>query len=358
MNSKYNKYLAVLAAVVVVVAGTTPAFILFGKTLQPIVVQLSDDATVTKTAEYIGSQIEGSRIISAFNIATLCAVVENAYNTIFYVGHGFEDGVELGSTTLEWEYMQDYASNSPSKQHMVLACNSGERSIGNGKDWFGFPGLIDAQIGADLLLCVFHKDKGNYPDFATHRDRAMAGIAANMILGTQTPSYLSYDFIFGSIYWSAYSINPSYEIWYDHPSYSYYYSALGVGPAVSFSLAPGHGVIADHHSRLVVDIWKAGGVASIIEMLFALGVGIAVTTFQFEVTAVIYIIAGFIAACGFAIGIIANAFFQDETGSGWTFFEAIGGILYFKIGCMWWLTCTGPYAGLPLFWIDGHYMIR
>jgi hypothetical protein len=340
--------------------------------MQPIVVQLSDDATVTNTAGYVGSQIAGCLIISAFNIATLCAVVQNAYNTIFYVGHGSEDGVELGSSTLEWKYMQDYASNSPSKQHMVLACNSGERSIGNGKDWFGFPGLIDAQIGADLLLCLFYKNKGDYPNFATHRDRVMDGVIEKMVLGTQTPSYLryiegggggggsssppvDYDFAFAGIYWSSYSTNPGHEIWYDHPSYPHYYTALGVGPANSFTINAGLGVEADHFDRGTVNFWKAGGVATIVTFLYALGIGIAVTTFQFEVTAIVYVIALFLSLIGFTVAWIANTFFQDETGSGWTFYQVVNGILYFKIGCMWWLTCTGPLAGLPIP-CDGHYI--
>ena len=379
-NTKYACYVVIVSAILVI-AGTTPAFAMFGKNLEPLVVQLSDDPTVASTASYVRSQIEGCQVIQAFDVATLFAVVKSAYNTIFYVGHGSLDGVKLRSTTLEWQTLEDCARNSPSHQDMVLACYSGNPTLGSGKSWFGFNGQVDSQIGADLLLALYYGTRGNYRTYDMHRHLAWDGITEKMILKTEKPSYLgeiggggggsgppSYDFCYKDIFWSAYSTDPSSEVYYDHPCYDYYYYFKGYGPANAFTIDPGYGVTAWHYDRASIEIWSGGGLISIAAACYSLGLLAAASIIGIEATPFLLGIGAMLTALGLAAGWIVSVFIKDETGSGWSFCKIInsgdtsdtsaqGGFL--KLGCLWWMRITDGYGNAVFTWVtssDGHYI--
>jgi hypothetical protein len=199
-----------------------------------------------------------------------------------------------------------------------------------------------------------------------------------LILKTEKPSYLgeisggggsgppSYDFYYKGIFWSAYSTDPSNEIFYDHPCYEYYYD--GVGPANAFTINPNYGVTAWHYDRTSVDIWSGGGLVSIAAACYALGLAAAASIIGIEVTPFLLGVGAMLSALGLATGWIVDVYIKDETGSGWSFVKIInsgdtsdtsaqGGFL--KLGCMWWMRITDGYGNAVFTWVwnsDGHYI--
>ncbi|MGV9104022.1 MAG: hypothetical protein ACOC3C_07905, partial [Candidatus Thorarchaeota archaeon] len=195
---------------------------------------------------------------------------------------------------------------------------------------------------------------------------AMSGFLRKFVLGFEEPEYLqvyddgggggstSYDFYYERIYWDAYSTNPDDEIFYDHPDYTHYYSSMGVGPADAFTLHPAD-VRANHIDRATVDFWKLGGLFTIAEFLFGLGVAIAMSVYGLAPGAIIGAIAAVLMAAAFSAAYIAEVYLEDETESGWVFYKEDYGGVMMKIDCLWWILLTEAGA-LPLPWTDGHYI--
>ncbi|MGY5878974.1 MAG: hypothetical protein RTV31_01930 [Candidatus Thorarchaeota archaeon] len=360
---------ATTIAILVIIAGTLPAFTCLGWIMQPLVIQMSEDPLAEDAATYVLSQLDNGKLAKTSNIKEIEQLVYNAHDTVFYVSHGLEEGIQVGKNIVEWNLLQSFAKQSSSDEHMALACYSGERDISNSKAWFGFTGLIDARIGADLLLAAYYSLEGEYEIFDHYRQNALQGILHKYILQTQQSIFLrpiedyppptpppppDYDFYFEGIYWSSYNVDPNNEVYYDHPSYDYYYQTMGVGPANDFSIERTN-MKVDHVSRAMVSFWKWGGVATIAEFLLVLGVALGVTFFGFVAGLLITALGILLAGLGLTVALLAEVFLQDETGSGWVFYKEASGVVWFKIGCLWWVIFT--VAGAVLWpWSDAHYI--
>ena len=181
---------ATTIAILVIIAGTLPAFTCLGWIMQPLVIQMSEDPLAEDAATYVLSQLDNGKLAKTSNIKEIEQLVYNAHDTVFYVSHGLEEGIQVGKNIVEWNLLQSFAKQSSSDEHMALACYSGERDISNSKAWFGFTGLIDARIGADLLLAAYYSLEGEYEIFDHYRQNALQGILHKYILQTQQSIFL------------------------------------------------------------------------------------------------------------------------------------------------------------------------
>ncbi|MGM0687112.1 MAG: hypothetical protein ACQET3_09110, partial [Promethearchaeati archaeon] len=317
---------------------------------------------------YLKNSLGRSHLIRADRRNEILTLVSRSLGPIFYVGHGSAKGMKIGEGVMDWSRLANAIEGSPSREHMVVACNSANMEVkDNSKSWIVFRGNIDARISADVVLALHFLRQDDTDKVRKHSNLAMSGYFRKFVLGSEEPAYLyipgpggggggstSYDFVYEGIYWDAYSTDPDDEIYYDHPDYTHYYSSMGVGPADAFSLHPDD-VRADHIDRATVDFWKLGGLATIAEFLFGLGVAIAMTVYGLAPGATIAVIAAVLAAAAFSAAYIAETFLEDETDSGWVFYKEIVDGVKMKIGSLWWiLVSTG--AVVPLIWTDGRYI--
>jgi len=281
---------------------------------------------------------------------------------------------------LSWQAFSSRIEMTPGKD-IVLACNSAEinQYVSKGSV-LSFGGAIDAILGGLIASFVLFSSPGMKRSIGTVQAMFVSRLT-DLFTDPAAPIFLhyteggsppapspppTYDFYYKGIYWDAYNIDPDNEVFYDHPDYTYYYKTMGVGPALDFTIdrttkdSDGFpvGMTVNHISRATVEFWKAGGVATLIELVVALGVAAAAVSAGISIP-IAGLIAAVLAAMGFGVSLIASILLPDETGSGWVFYEFPGHRdMRMKIGCGWWIHIVSDgCAGLA--WpepCDGHYI--
>ncbi|MFX1403076.1 MAG: hypothetical protein ACFE9D_01210 [Promethearchaeota archaeon] len=92
-------------------------------------------------------------------------ILRKAIGEIFYVGHGIEAGLTIGSTLVCWDEITEIIEASPSGEHYFAACFSAPAAYTiTSKIVVGFPTIIDADVAAFILtMCWSYFHIGEIP---------------------------------------------------------------------------------------------------------------------------------------------------------------------------------------------------
>ncbi|RLI47688.1 MAG: hypothetical protein DRO73_11325 [Candidatus Thorarchaeota archaeon] len=381
-----------LETLVLLVAVLSPMWVmpLSAPMVSDVVVVMHHDSAVSTAVRTIVANGPNVEVVE-YGSLEYALTIHRVVRRVVWVSHGSEDGILAGSQVLSWQAFSSRIEMTPGKD-IVLACNSAEinQYVSKGSV-LSFGGAIDAILGGLIASFVLFSSPGMRRSIGTVQARFVSRLT-DLFTDPAAPIFLhyteggsppapspppTYDFYYKGIYWDAYNIDPDNEVFYDHPDYTYYYKTMGVGPALGFTIDCSHpnynagdfGMKVDHVSRATVEFWKAGGVASLGEVLLgfvtsliALGIALGVITGGTSLAiaaAIIGVVAAVFAIAGLTVTILASTILPDEKGAGWVFYELLGqGEMRMKIGCGWWLHiitdgCSGIAWPEPC---DGHYI--
>ncbi|MCF2137065.1 MAG: hypothetical protein K9W43_07435 [Candidatus Thorarchaeota archaeon] len=359
-----------LRTALLVIAVLSPLWVmpLSAPVVSDVVVVMHHDSAVNTAVRTIVANDPHVQVMEYGSLEYALAI-HRVVRRVVWVSHGSDDGIVAGAQVLSWRAFSSRTQMTPGKD-IVLACDSGEinQYVPTGAV-LSFGGMIDAILGGLIASFILSSStSGTRGNIRTLQTRFMsrltdlftdpdAPILLHLTGGVSPPSPPpTYDFIYKSIYWDAYNIDPDNEVFYDHPDYTYYYQTMGVGPSQDFTIdrtrhdpnGGDYGMKVDHVSRGTVEIWKAGGVASLAEVLLGFVASVIALAIAFGVitagtslaiaAAIIGVVAAVFAIAGLTVTILASTILPDEKGAGWVFYELLGiNEMRMKIGCGWWL---------------------
>ncbi len=369
-----------LELVLLVVVMVLPLWVmpLSAPVISDVVVVMHHDGAVNTAVRTITENVPDVRVVE-YGSLEYVLTVHRVFGKVVWVSHGSEAGILAGPLVLSWRAFSSRTELTPGED-IVLACGSIEitRYAERGSV-LGF-GTVDAVLGAlvtSYLLFSSAREPVTVVNILSQFRRRLidlfsdpdAPIFLHYVGGGSPPAPPSttYDFYYKGIYWDAYSIDPDHEVFYDHPDYTYYYTTMGVGPAVDFTIdrttrdssgiATG-GMQVNHVSRGTVEFWKNGGIVSLAGLVVALGVEAAAVTAGISVP-VAGLIAAVLALAGFTVAVVISPVLPDETDSGWVFYEILErNHMRMKIGCGWWIHMISDGSS-GIAWpepCDGHYI--
>ncbi|MHA1883008.1 MAG: hypothetical protein ACTSUO_08190 [Candidatus Thorarchaeota archaeon] len=364
-----KKERALVVTILLVLVQFFSALYMIGYFMQPVVICFSDDNITKETAMYLSESLDNCPIIETDSIQELMRTTMYTLDAVFYVGHGSKEGIESKSSMIEWNFIERAITQSPSNEHMILACNSEINIEETTKTCISFPGSIDARIASDITLALHYLKDGDSTLSNSYGQLATLGYFSKVLLGTEKQEYLGvvyddggggtgddWDFYHQGVFYDSYSVDPSEEVYYDHPSYATYYRLMGVGAPNTFTVGYSWGIWVDHISRATVDLWKLGGLFAMAELLVAIGIAAALTIWGLEVAPIILAFAALLGVLGWTASAITEILIEDELGAGWIFYESVSGGFRIKLGMSWWffLSNVGGIIPLPC---DGHYLL-
>ncbi|MHA1781077.1 MAG: hypothetical protein ACTSYL_09490 [Candidatus Thorarchaeota archaeon] len=358
---RHRRALLKLQTALLVIAVLSPLWVmpLSAPVVSDVVVVMHHDSAVNTAVRTIVANDPHVQVIEYGSLEYALAI-HRVVRRVVWVSHGSDDGIVAGAQMLSWRAFSSRTQMTPGKD-IVLACDSGEinQYVPTGAV-LGFGGSIDAILGgliaSFILSSSTSRTRGNIRTLQTRFMSRLTDLftdpAAPIFLyysqegGYTQEGGASYDFSYMGIYWNAYNIDPDHEVFYDHPDYTYYYGKMGVGPSVDFTIDSttkdyyGHatgGMLVNHVSRSVVNIWKLNGLAPIIQAILAIGVALGI--FSAGVApAIAGLIGAALAAIGFINGYLVDNCLKDEKGAGWIFYKFLRrGEMRIKIGSSWWI---------------------
>ncbi len=369
MHCKKEK--ALVVSILIMLVQITSSLYLMGYFMNPVVICISDDNLARDTAKYLSNSLDNCPVIETDDIHEINRITTHAFDTVFYVGHGTEKGIESKRNTIEWDAIGKTIIQSLSNEHMILACNSENLNVeSTTKTWITFPGLVDAKIASDITLALHFMKKGDSARSNAYGQLATIGYLTKVVLGVERQAFLGivyddggggtgsdWDFYYRGVYFDSYDVNPSNEVYYDHPSYQTYYRLLGVGVPDSFTVGDGYDLKVNHIDRNSIILWKMGGLLGIAELLVALGIAAAASVWGIEASPIILAFAAILGIFGFTVAYIVESLIEDEMGGGWVFYKDIdpGNGFVCKLGMGWWFIVS-ELGGIIPFPCDGHYV--
>ena len=372
---RHDRALLKFELVLLMIVMVSPLWVmpLSSPVVSDVVVVMHHDSAVSTAVRTITANVPDVRVVE-YGSPEYALMIHRVLGRVVWVSHGSDEGVLAGSHVLGWRALGDRVMMTPGKD-IVLACGSIviNRYVVGGSA-FGF-GMIDAILGGlvtSYLLVSSTRDRvaaGSILSKSTGRLAVLlkdpaAPIFLHYTEGSSPPPIPSppptWDFYYKGIYWDSYNVDPDHEVIYDHPDYTYYYRTMNVGPSLDFTIdrltKDSHdtilsGIRAAHISRDTVEFWKAGGVANIIEAIIALGIALGLFTSGVS-TVVATVIASIFGAIGVTVSVFVSVFLQDETGSGWVFFDQVRrGEFRMKVGKSWWIhTVSDGCSGIA--WLE------
>jgi len=143
----------------------------------PVIVKLGNDQAINTAVNVLQSNLKEDAIVVEFDTVWYLLIIWRAYKYVIWVGHGSRQGVLIRGKIFSWDTLYSYLKGSPARD-IVLACHSDVISnISKGR-FIGFPGLVDAKIGALLAsfyisgdLATLHSISQQIHLYASQRDR-------------------------------------------------------------------------------------------------------------------------------------------------------------------------------------------
>jgi hypothetical protein len=130
----------------------------------PLILCLGNDQPVKASVIQLEHNIPNAKCLRIFDEVQLEVVVRKTIGEVFYVGHGTEAGLTVGSTLIPWSKVTEKIQSSPSKEHYFAACFSALATpLVEGKLVIGFDTLVDADVAAFVLTtCWSLVHKGEF----------------------------------------------------------------------------------------------------------------------------------------------------------------------------------------------------
>ena len=129
----------------------------------PVILQLSDDITIRDIVQTFKLNIDGAQIVKINDPWQLNFILCRAIGEVFYVGHGHEEGVNVGHREISWNELSHIVDLSRSELHYFAMCHSG--NIKTQKSVMTFKGTTEADLTALMILSYHHWRHGNYQKY-------------------------------------------------------------------------------------------------------------------------------------------------------------------------------------------------
>ncbi|MFX0086337.1 MAG: hypothetical protein ACFFAU_11695, partial [Candidatus Hodarchaeota archaeon] len=113
--------------------------------LNPVIIQLDKDKTVSYVVNELKTSIESARIENPNSKEELLKIERQSHGEIFIIGHGYHNGIQFDSTIIEWSELESLIDQSPSYKHYILSCYSSQIG-GHNKIIRTFDKMVDADI--------------------------------------------------------------------------------------------------------------------------------------------------------------------------------------------------------------------
>jgi hypothetical protein len=132
----------------------------------PLVIQLGNDAAIRNSAQKLIEDINDAKIVYVDSLIALTLICRKAIGAIFYVGHGSEQGLQIGVELIAWNEINSALQRMPAKEHYFAACFS--TNIGKVQDKLvlGFPTIIDADVASLLIVMTYSYIHRQYNEVA------------------------------------------------------------------------------------------------------------------------------------------------------------------------------------------------
>lgn len=121
----------------------------------PLVIQLGNDAVVSDSAMNLVEDINDAKLVYVDSVFTLMLICRKAIGELFYVGHGSEQGLQIGGALIAWTDVNAVLQRMPAKEHYFAACFSANIGEVQDKVVLGFPSIIDADVASLLIAMTY-----------------------------------------------------------------------------------------------------------------------------------------------------------------------------------------------------------
>ena len=128
----------------------TPTAVVYVDNSDPTLVQASEDLI------YILDLVIDVQVINVENLGDMDYAIEADY--AFYVFHGSEERMSVGTASLPWDVAYEYIAGSPAKAQYFLGCHSDAISTRLGDNAHGFDSEVDSLISVLQSLQWFIND--------------------------------------------------------------------------------------------------------------------------------------------------------------------------------------------------------
>jgi hypothetical protein len=137
----------------------------------PLILKMGNDVAVESATSVLREDITNLRIKEIDSIRDLDYPVKVAHAEVFYVGHGNQNGLQIGNDVVAWETMRGKIDSSPAVHHWVIACDSNNILRPKDRSITAIPGEIDAVVSSHIALAV--RDNALTQEPNSHLQKAM-----------------------------------------------------------------------------------------------------------------------------------------------------------------------------------------
>jgi hypothetical protein len=295
---------------------------------EPVIISLGNDKAVTYTVERIKSFVSTAYMVGISNVEQFKLILQKSLGYVIYVGHGYPEGLMLGSSLFSWSEIENLIKESPSRVHFIAACYSSNVQASN-KFIFGFKGLVDVDEAAMWITALyywFEKQTEKIPKVVNY----FVGILTDKVRNPERNvlEVLGYTIKQVRGIWHVkYNDQYGYYVEYTHPDTYVHYTWIG---AESNVLLYGNNLFVGHVPKSVVNSLD---ITSVLVSAFG-PIALAVTTASIVGALVL-------AFAGVSAYIFAQYILKDEVGAGWAWLQNIWSEWYgagydIKVGKLMW----------------------
>ena len=281
--------------------------------LNPLVITFGQDDLISDTAKTLASNIEEAVVIPISNLLELQLVERKAAREVFYVGHGSEEGIHMGSQIVEWSCIDEILDRSASPLHYLATCESS--NVDTEKPVFTFEGPVDADLAASAILAHYYWIRGEYDTYVAF----LATMYTQILTKMADPSKLRYlgTAWYRGIKWDKLDT----PVLYEHPNRPYY----GISSYYTSKNIQGSNSLATHLSVDLINAWWWTGLFTGCAAVIAGGIAVILAAIPEPVisklaAAIVGLIAIIINIAMLLVRAFIDIYVRDEWGGcGWSF---------------------------------------
>ncbi|MDO8122752.1 MAG: hypothetical protein Q6364_00010 [Candidatus Hermodarchaeota archaeon] len=296
---------------------------------------MSDDITIRDIVQTFKQNIDGAQIVKINDPRQLNFILSRAISEVFYVGHGHEEGVNVGYREISWNELSHYVDLSRSELHYFAMCYSG--NIKTQKPVMTFTGTTEADLTALTILAHHHWRHGNYQKYIHFSKELYTTIQYKK----ENPSKIRFlDDCHPTYWWVAKYRDIWFDTWNEYPIYAKYEhpdrTVYNINPG-SEDHIEGNDFIAGHMSvYMIADLMEtidsmlvAADWCEILSRIF--------TVAEVPLATIFEILEWMLTVAAVALFDWVNDYVIDETGTcGWAFFK--DGVLHHPWPWSWYYT--------------------
>lgn len=196
----------------------------------PLVLQLGNDDVTRDSAKQLSQEIDNARLFQVSSIFELGMINRKAIGQLFYVGHGSDEGLQIGANIVPWDIVKTVVEKTPAKEHYFAACFSNNIGEVEGKLVLGFPSTVDADVASLLIPMTYHYVHGDFNSLMQLTRRFLEGDYLSKLVEPKHPLWTTTAGLLPG--WTPYGLYspPAVKIVLNAADYTYIvgYGTLGI----------------------------------------------------------------------------------------------------------------------------------